>query len=377
MSDVKEVYERVTAQAPPTTDALERQRYLQARRLRKRRVGAIAGVAAIGVLLVASAIAARSGPTAPLDAPTPSPTSTGVTGLSHLFLDLRTGQMTPLPVTLAWRGLYFNPSPDGTRFTFDPCCDPPNRGFVANVDGTGIRAVTPPDVDAFGMRWSPDGRRIVYQGRDASTDDIGNIFVLDLASGTTQRITDIPKDADNIWWFTAPTFTPDGAAITYTLPVETLDGTRWNTWTTPIGRGAPTLLLDNASFVRYSPVGTQMTYLHAPDHLGADELWVADADGGRARRLVAGHDIAWPTWSPDGSRIAFEMQDPAASDTWPISSVFVVDVDTGAVTKVAEGWDAAVLPIGGTAVPEWFDDHTLVVGPSSYPGEPSAVVTST
>jgi Tol biopolymer transport system component len=295
-----------------------------------------------------------------------------MTGVSHLFLDLRTGDTRPLPDVLAGGGLFFALSPDGSRFTYNSCCSRPQPGFVATVDGARIRTVTPPGVDAFGMRWSPDGTQLVFQGRDATTVEIGNIFTIDLASGATTRVTDLPKIDTNGYWFASPTFGPDGDTITYSLPTD--DGSGWNTWSQKIGRSARTLFLENASYARYSPDGTQVAYLHAPGALSADELWVADADGSDAHRLLAGNDIVWPTWSPDGSRIALEMRDPAATEPTPISSVYVVDAGTGDTTKVAEGWDANALGVGGTALPEWFNNHTLIVGPSSIPDEPSAVV---
>jgi Tol biopolymer transport system component len=221
------------------------------------------------------------------------------------------------------------------------------------------------------LRWSPNGNQLVFQGRDASTAEIGNIFVVDLASGDTMRVTDLPTIDTDGYWFASPTFGPGGNTVTYSLPTYAEGGTMWNSWSQPIDGGARTLLVPNASYVRYSPRGTQMVFLHGPEPLAADELWIADAEGADAHRLFAGNEIASPTWSPDGSRIAFEMRDPSASESTPTSSVYVLDIRTGEATKVAEGWDAGSLGIGGTALPEWFNNQTLIVGPSSIPDEPS------
>jgi WD40 repeat protein len=375
MPDVKEIYDLVTRQAPPGPGALDRQRRLQAGRTRNRRATAIVGVAAIVALLAALVFAAREIPrVAPSDAPTPSTNPADVTGKSHLFLDLRTGGLRPLPSALAGAGLFFTRSPDGSRFAFNPCCDSPTPGLIADVDGTRIHTVTPSGLDSFGMRWSPDGKSLVFQGRDASTVEVGNIYIVDLASGQPTRITDLPTIDTNGYWFASPTFGPDGHTVAYSLPTETDRGTVWNTWSQPIDGGPRTLLLPNASFARYSPDGRQVTYLHDPETLSANELWLADADGSGAHPLFSGNEIAYPTWSPDGSRIAFEMRDPSLAEPTPTSSVYVLDVRTGDATKVAQGWDAGALAIGGTAAPEWFNNHTLVVGPSFIPEQPSAVV---
>ncbi len=80
------------------------------------------------------------------------------------FLDLRTGEMTPLPQNIGG-GLNYPVSPDGTMFAYNPCCDPPVAVSVANVDGTAARQVTPDGVDAYGARWLPDGHSLAYQIR--------------------------------------------------------------------------------------------------------------------------------------------------------------------------------------------------------------------
>jgi Tol biopolymer transport system component len=60
--------------------------------------------------------------------------------------------------------------------------------------------------------------------------------------------------------------------------------------------------------------------------------------------LVSGNAFG-PTWSPDGTRIAY-----INLENEPNGRVFVVDVATGETTFVAEG-----------IAHEWLDDHTLIV----------------
>jgi Tol biopolymer transport system component len=373
MSDVREIYELVTNQSPPRPGALDRQRRRQVRRVRNRRLAAIGGVAAIAVLLAALMFVAGEVPHAtPGDTPAPSLTSP-LRAISHLFLDLRTGTFRSLPDSLAGEGLFYTVSPDGTRLAYNSCCSGPDHGFVASMDGTEIAMVTPAGIDAYGVRWSPDGTKLVFQGRDATTMEVGDIFVVDLETGQTTRVTDLPRIDTNGYWFASPSFGPDGDSVVYSLPTQTGQGTEWNTWSQPIDGGKRSLLLPNASYARYSPDGTQVVFLHGPETLSSNELWVADADGTNPHPLMSNYELSYPTWSPDGSRIAFEMRDPSAAEPTPMSSVYVLDVQTGEATKVAQGWDAGALAIGGAAVPEWFDDHTLIVGPSFISGQPSAV----
>jgi hypothetical protein len=105
------------------------------------------------------------------------------------------------------------------------------------------------------------------------------------------------------------------------------------------------------AFVRATP-----EYL-VPTSLGdeqATELWIANADGTHARRLVTGaaadsaeHTLASmssPRFSPDGRRIYFLSRAWATSD-----AVHAVDIATGREWFVAPGNSLAIIPRGPLA----------------------------
>jgi Tol biopolymer transport system component len=81
---------------------------------------------------------------------------------------------------------------------------------------------------------------------------------------------------------------------------------------------------------------------------------IADLDGSRRQTLVEATDaIWWPAISPDGTKIAYVD----GTTAWDSSgSVYLVEVSTGASTKVADGRTA-----------EWLDDDTLIVNTESTP----------
>ena len=340
MNQSRDLLERAGNAFPFPDEAFERLSHRRDRRSRNRRLGAFAVVAAIGVaaaLIGASVLATEershvSETRNPNQLPSPRArvTSSSMYG---------SGATTRLPSSLE-DGYFLVVSPDGTRVAYSPCCTRPVAGFVANVDGTGVREVTSPLVDAYGPRWSPDGSSIVYQGRDAASIGVGDIFVLDLATGTSRQVTDLGQQQHQ-WWFLSPSFAPNGRSIIFHRPREQ-GPLVWDLWSVPATGGEASLVRRNAGFGVYSPDGGSIAYLSpiGSDFTGTD-LMVVGVGGGTPRALVAGAGIQWPRWSPDGTRIAYGQR----------GDIFVVDVSTGRSETVAKG-----------DVPEWFNDQTLIVG---------------
>jgi Tol biopolymer transport system component len=98
----------------------------------------------------------------------------------------------------------------------------------------------------------------------------------------------------------------------------------------------------------WSPVGDEIVFVS--DEL-TDELQVIPATGGTATTIftaAAGEDIRYPSWSSDGSQIAFRHRDTVGT-----YSIKVIDSATGLVTAtLASGYTASGL--------EWAKTQNLV-----------------
>jgi Tol biopolymer transport system component len=258
---------------------------------------------------------------------------------STFFLDLRTGEATPLAAELA-DGFQFAASRDRTMLAFVRADDKGSpQIFIARIDGSGVRQLTHEPIGALSPAWSPDGTSIAFVGSAAR-----NLFVLDLTTGEATQITHDTRDLSD------PQFTPDGSSLIYTE-----GGSSPDTWIMPAdGREKAKLLirlsrgLTDAGNASLSPDGSLVTFLGGGSpisghgHCGPCRL-VANADG-TERRVIGGD--CWSshpagTWSPDGSRIV------CSSDT---GSIIVLDIATGEGLPVASG-TAAI----------WLDGHTLLV----------------
>jgi hypothetical protein len=343
MPDLREVFEMTTKQmGDPDLDSWREQQKRQRNASRNKKLGAFAVAAVIGLVAVVFVLVNRTEPSTNTPAVNPSPPPRIAPSVPFL-LDLQAGDMTPLPESILGGSLYFT-SPDRTMFVINSCCYTPNPVSIANVDGTGVRQITPDGIDGFGARWSPDGSMLVYQQRDGATQEIGNLFVVDVATGKATQITDL--DPENYgWWALHPSFSPDGQKIIFHMPRGPNDevSTRWDLWSVPVAGGEPTLVVHNASMGVYAPDGGTLAYLDSPrGDWTSSRLMVADVDGSDPRLLVQGDRIEFPRWSPDGTRIAYTDAD----------GIHVVDVSTGEASLVAEGGRS-----------DWFGDDALVVVP--------------
>lgn len=344
MPELQEVFRMVTQKVDQDDGALERQVAKQRRAARNRRVGAFTVVALLIAATVAVFVSTGLG-TDGTPAGSVSPTAAPAFGAlaTGSMLNLDTGAVTPLPASIGAEGTYYAVSPDHSTLAFNACCVAPGPIQVSDIDGTNVRAVTPAAYDAYGAQWSPDGATLVYQQRDASTEKLGDLYLVDPSNGERTRLTHLDQSRSWGVWFMFPSFSADGRSVLYHLPRQGARGTTWDLWSVPVEGGTPTLVRRDAGWGGYAPGGNLIEYLSPidPQSLEGQTLWIAGVDGGAPRALVRSGQIGWPRWSPDGLRIAYVAA----------GSVYVVNAATGEITEVARGGN-----------PEWVDDHTLIVG---------------
>jgi len=226
---------------------------------------------------------------------------------------------------------------------YSHCCNPPEPLLLANVDGTQVRQISAKGWDAYGAQWSPDGSLLVYQQRYGYTQKLGNLVVQDVATGRRTRLTNFDQTQSWGWWFTFPSFAPDGRSILFHLPRGNPNKPIWDLWSVPVAGGKQTLVKRDAGWGGYSPDGKSLAYLSPVNaDFSGGNLWITSVHGGTPRAMVPVGHLIWLRWSPDGTRISYVDG----------KFVYVLNVATGSTTRVAEGNTA-----------EWFDDNTLIVGP--------------
>jgi YVTN family beta-propeller protein len=130
------------------------------------------------------------------------------------------------------------------------------------------------------------------------------------------------------------------------------EGGTWTDAIQPDGSGRDTLIGRGiyVAQIAWSPDGTKIAYVgsvwadQSPDGKTHFGIFTANPDGSDARQLTDGGNDGWPTWSPDGGRIAFSSTraDPTAQDCIaggdPIcpTDIYVMNVDGGEVTRLTD-----------------------------------------
>src|SRR5205814_1926164 len=99
-------------------------------------------------------------------------------------------------------------SPDGSKFAFIVYADGNNEVAILNTQSTSIeRRIRLPGIGSVSsVSWSPDGRTLALSGQAGGISDL---YLLDLASGTTRQLTN-DRYAD-----IQPTWSPDGKSLAF------------------------------------------------------------------------------------------------------------------------------------------------------------------
>jgi TolB protein len=221
--------------------------------------------------------------------------------------------------------------------------------YTINPDGSGLSQLTPIGNGFFDRfpAWSPDGTRIAF-GRTTFTIK-SQIYVMNADGSNPTRIT------NNSASDSQPSWSPDGTKIAF---VSDRDGNS-EIYVMNADGGNQTRLTNNADFdfdPAWSPDGTKIAFSSTRDFPGITgniangfEIYSMGANGSNPIRLTNNSAAdGQPSWSPDGTRIAFTTQ----RNGLPL--VYVMNADGSNQLNVTQ---STTLDSGD---PEWSPDGTTI-----------------
>lgn len=336
-----------TQKVRPELGFPDRQEFRQRRRMRNRKIGTYVVVAAMVAVGGFAIVSTQRADTDVVPADTTSPTSAPeIPVTSHWFLDITTGERTPVAANLnadasaLSSARLLEVSPNEGAVTYGTCCDGDDQAYVADLDGSVTENITPEGLHGYAPTWIDD-ERILFQVRPGGTERLGDLHVADLTTGEVTMVVDMP-DRWRGPWIVVSDVSPDGTTVLYHLPRGKGEDVTWDLWTVPLAGGEPTLLRNSAGFAQYAADG-RVVFLDHPVPFGGDAIWIMDGDGSNARPLVEhrGDEISWPRVSPDSTKIAYGHD----------GKVEWVDLESGEVTTTE----------AHSEEPAWFGNDKLIV----------------
>jgi len=254
------------------------------------------------------------------------------------------------PITLAYQvthSVNIDPSlsPDGRQMVFISVIAGKEQLFTMNLDGSDPRQLTHDDADHEDPSWSPDGKKIAFV----------------LVAGTVERIYLMNVDGSHLEPLTPaglrvihPHWSPDSTKVIYCTDDDQVPGQKNDSeiYSIEIASGTNVKLIGGGinTYPSWSPDGKRIAFRKIIDN-GNSEVFVANADGSGIRNLTNNPAFdGWPAWSPDGSEIAF------ASNRNSSYEIYVMNADGTDVRKVANSE-------GRATAPAWSPDGKTIYFP--------------
>ena len=235
-------------------------------------------------------------------------------------------------------------SPDGSRLVFAASRYPQDTTSIRiiNADGTGERQLTPASQYAGSPRFSPDGGRIAFFRASTPDDDsfFGSIMVMRADGTAVSRLTRGAFDVGPVW-------SPEGSKLAFTrLTFRRLEP-RSAVWVMNSDGSGQRMLVRDASSPAWSPDGQRLAFVRdaggrrkcnedddesdCPAH---GDIYVMRSDGSGETRVTRNSaDDELPTWSPDGTQIAFSSN-RSYQRSGEAFELYVADANGGCVRRI-------------------------------------------
>lgn len=223
--------------------------------------------------------------------------------------------------------------------------------YFKAFDGVAVTQLTSDPAADIQPAISPDRRRVAFASNRTGNWDI---WIINVGGGPPVQVTRGDGDAVH------PSWSPDGTRLAYCSLAK--GGGQWELWIVDASAGSTRRFIGYGLFPEWSPVGDTILFQRARER-GSRwfSIWTITLVGGEPRypteiAASATNAMILPTWSPDGSRIAFAATangQPPPGETAPpteeeMFDVWVMNADGSGKMRLTDGHTHNCAPTFGS-----------------------------
>jgi Tol biopolymer transport system component len=188
---------------------------------------------------------------------------------------------------------------------------------LMNADGSDRRQLTDFAATTFYPSLSPDGQTVYFSSKRSGGFEI---YSIDVSGDGLQRLT---REIGSLY---APELSPGGDLILFTNHGSGL-------WVMkPDGDNPRPLTFRDDIDPTWSPDGSMIAF--ASSRNGERQLYVANADGSNVRQVTDLNNMGGrSTWSPDGTRLAFYR------GPFEDRNIYIINIDGTGLVRLTDGGD--------------------------------------